>query len=105
MGLFSWLKPKKRGKVAPIVGKVEKEMVEIGKITHFFPHPSAAVIELTGSLKVGDKIAVRGNTTNFEQVIESMQIDNADITEATKGKVIGVKVKERVRTHDIVYKL
>lgn len=105
MGLFDWLKPKKREKIAPVAKKVEKEMVEIGKITHFFPHPGAAVIELTGALKVGDKIAVRGHTTSFEQVVESMQIDNVDITEATKGKVVGAKMKERVRANDIVYKL
>lgn len=97
MGIFDWLKGKKK---APA-----KEMIEIGKITHFFPHPSAAVIELNAPLKVGDKIAVRGHTTNFEQVVESMQIDNADITEAEKGKAIGVKVKEKVRGGDIVYKL
>ena len=107
MGLFDWLKPKKceKGKVAPAAGKVEKEMVEIGRITHFFPHPSAAVIELAGDLKVGDKIAVKGHSTDFEQVVKSMQINNVDIPEAEKGKVIGIKVKKRVRANDIVYKL
>lgn len=103
MGIFDWLKGKKAQK--PVAEKAGEEMLEIGKITHFFPHVNAGVIELQGDLKIGDKIAIKGHTTNFEQVVESMQIDNVDITEATKGKVIGVKVKERVRAGDTVYKL
>lgn len=103
MGIFGWLKGK--GEQKPAAEKAQEEMVEIGEITHFFPHVNAGVIELKGDLKVGDKIAIRGHTTNFEQVVESMQINNVDITEATKGKVIGVKVKERVRSGDTVYKV
>lgn len=103
MGIFDWLKGKK--KAPGPAGAPEKDMVEIGRISHFFPHPCAAVIELKATLKVGDRIAVRGHTTSFEQVVESMQIDNADITEAGKGKAIGVKVKEKVRGGDVVYKL
>lgn len=81
-------------------------MVEIGKVTHFFGKASAAVIELTkGDLKVGDTIYVKGHTSDFEQKIDSMQIDNAPIEKATKGQVIGVQVKEHVREHDVVYKV
>ena len=84
----------------------ERKMEEIGVVTGFFAHPCVGVIELTkGSFKIGDKIYIKGHTTEFEQVAESMQLENQPVQEATKGQSIGVKVKERVRRHDVVYKL
>lgn len=77
----------------------------IGRVTHFFEHPSAGIIELTeDGLKIGDRIKIKGHTTDFEQSVDSMQIEHEDIEEAKKGDVIGVKVKDRVREHDVVYK-
>ena len=76
----------------------------IGRVSAFFAHPSAAIIELEDSLKVDDKIRIKGHTTDFEQVIESMQIEHETIQEAKKGQSIGIKVKERTRGHDVVYK-
>ena len=101
VNLFGWLKRKK-----PVsTGKAtEEKLAEVGKVTHYFPHVKAAVIELTGMLRAGDKISIKGHTTNFEQTIKSMQSNNTDVTEAGKGKVVGIIVKERVREHDIVYK-
>ena len=64
-----------------------------------------AAIELTGALAVGDKIHIKGHTTDVELVVKSMQIDNADVKEAKKGDSVGVKVSERVRKHDTVYKV
>jgi putative protease len=64
-----------------------------------------AVVELTNTLKTGDKIAIRGNTTNFEQKIESMQVEHQPVKEAKKGQGIGLKVKEQVRLNDLVYLL
>ena len=84
--------------------EVKKEEV-VGRITHYFGHVEAAAIELTGSLKVGDTIHIKGHTTDFTEVIDSMQIENKPITEAKKGDVIGIGVKERVRPHDTVYKI
>jgi len=81
-------------------------MEEVGKVTDFFAHPSVAAIDITkGTLKVGDKVKIRGHTTDFEQVVESMQIEHKPIEEAKPGDKIGLKVKERVRPHDTVYKL
>lgn len=77
----------------------------IGKVEDFFAHPVVAGIGLTASLKVGDKIRIKGHTTDIEMTIDSMQIDNANVTEANKGDSIGVKVPERVRTGDSVYKI
>lgn len=77
----------------------------IGTVSDFFAHPVVAAIELTGPLAVGDKIRIKGHTTDVELVVKSMQIDNADVKEAKKGDSIGVKVSERVRKHDTVYKV
>ena len=84
--------------------EVKKEEV-VGRITHYFGHVEAAAIELTGSLKVGDTIHIKGHTTDLTEVIDSMQIENKPIAEAKKGDVIGIGVKERVRPHDTVYKI
>jgi selenocysteine-specific translation elongation factor len=74
-------------------------------VSDFFAHPVVAAIELTAPLKVGDKIRIKGHTTDLELTIESMQIENTDVKEAKAGDSIGVKVSERVRKHDTVYKL
>lgn len=79
---------------------------EIGIITHYFDHISVAVIKLTkGGVKVGDKIHIKGHTTDFEQSIKSMQVEHKDIKEAKKGHEIGLKVAEPVKEHDVVFKL
>jgi len=78
---------------------------EIGKISDFFAHPVVAGIELTGRLKVGDRIHIKGHTTDLELTVNSMQIDNVNVTEAKAGDAIGIKVTERVRRGDTVYKV
>ncbi len=78
---------------------------EVGKVMDFFAHPVVAGIDITGTLKVGDKIHIQGHTTDIEMVIASMQIDNADVSEAKKGDSVGIKVPDRVRTGDTVYKV
>ena len=77
----------------------------IGTVSDFFAHPVVAAIELTASLKVGDKIRIKGHTTDLELTIDSMQIDNEPVQEAKAGDSIGVKVPERVRGGDTVYKI
>ena len=79
--------------------------VEIGKVSDFFSRPVVAGIELTATLKQGDKIHIRGHTTDMEFIADSMQIDNVDVTQAKAGDAIGVKISERVRRGDIVYKV
>jgi putative protease len=78
----------------------------VGRITHYFTRLGVGVVELTdGDLKIGDTIHIKGHTTDFEQKVESMQIEHKPIEHATKGQSIGLKVKEHVREHDIVYKV
>ena len=74
----------------------------IGVVTHYFPHVQAAVIKLKKPLAVGDTILIKGTTTDFQQQVESMQIDRVPIQKAKKGDEIGLQVKERVREHDLV---
>jgi translation elongation factor EF-1alpha len=75
----------------------------IGKVTHYFSKINVAGIQLSGTLKVGDKISIEGATTNFEENIDSMQIDNKPVTEAKAGDMIGIKVKDKTRTGDNVF--
>ena len=77
----------------------------VGKVSDFFAHPVVAGIQLTATLKLGDKIHIKGHTTDIEMIVESMQINNVDVQEAKAGDAIGVKVTERVRREDTVYKV
>ena len=77
---------------------------EIGYVEHYFTHVEVAAIKITnGKIKVGDTIHIKGATTDFQQTIDSMEIDRKKIEEAGVGSSVGIKAKERVREHDIVY--
>jgi len=78
---------------------------EIGTVSDFFARPVVAAIELTAALEVGNKIHIKGHTTDLELTVDSMQINNVDVKEAKAGDSIGVKVGERVRKRDTVYKV
>jgi len=82
----------------------EENIVEVGHVTHFFSKISVAVIELKASLAVGNTILIKGPTTDFEQVVESMQIEHKNVQSAEAGQSIGLKVAQRVRERDAVYK-
>jgi len=77
----------------------------IGKVSDFFARPVVAGIELTGTLKLGDKIHIKGHTTDMELTIDSMQINNVNVNEAKDGDAVGIKVDDRVRRGDTVYKV
>ena len=78
---------------------------EIGKVIAFFAKPCVAAIEISaGSLSVGDTIRLKGATTDFEQKIESMEIDRNPVTTASVGQSVGIKVRDRVRPNDKVLK-
>ena len=77
----------------------------IGEVSDFFAHPVVAGIELTAGLRVGDKIRIKGHTTDLEMTVDSMEINNEQVAEAQPGDSIGVKVSERVRSGDSVYKI
>mgnify|MGYP001276421899 CR=1 FL=1 len=79
--------------------------VEIGKVSDFFAKPVVAGVELTVPLRAGDRIHIFGHTTDLEMTVESMQIDNAVVQEAKAGDAAGIKVPDRVRRGDTVYKI
>ena len=82
----------------------EENVVEVGHVSHFFTRINVAVVELSAALAVGDTILIKGPTTDFEQVVESMQIEHENIQKAEAGQSIGLKVEQRVREGDMVYK-
>ena len=82
----------------------EENLIEVGRITHYFSKIDVAVVELKAPLKVGDTIVINGPTTEAEQVVESMQIEHENIQQAEPGQSIGLKVSQRVRETDKVYK-
>jgi len=83
-------------------------MVEekIGFVEHFFTNVSVAAIKITdGELKIGDTIHIVGAHTDFKQKIDSMQIERNPVEHVESGDEVGIKVKDRVREHDVVYKI
>ena len=77
----------------------------IGKVIGYYSKISVAAINLEAPLKVGDKIKIKGNTTDFEQKVASMQIEHDKVEKAKKGDSVGIKVKDRVRPNDLIYKI
>ncbi|MEM3181420.1 MAG: hypothetical protein QW091_02170 [Candidatus Micrarchaeaceae archaeon] len=78
---------------------------EVGKITHYYDKLGVAIVNVAGSIKKGDRVLVKGATTNFEQVVQSIQIEHINVDEANKGDIIGLKVDQPVKEGDAVYKL
>ena len=80
--------------------------VQIGRVTHYFTHLGVAGVRVESqTLKVGDTIHITGHTTDLTQPVESMQLEHEPIEEAKPGQDIGIKVREHVREHDIVFKV
>jgi translation initiation factor IF-2 len=82
------------------------EREKIGEVFHYFSKLGVAAIRLTdGALKVGDTIQIQGPTTNLTQAVDSMQIEKGPVRAATKGQSVGLRVKEKVREKDLVYRV
>ena len=77
----------------------------IGKITHYFGKIGVAVVELEDEVNVGDEISIEGAVTNIRQTIESMQIEHKNIETAKAGESIGLKVVDKVREGDQVFRI
>jgi putative protease len=80
------------------------KLEEVGKVLHYYSRIGVAIIELKAPLSIGNQILVKGSTSDFEQVIESMQIEHINVNTAKKGDSIGLKVNKLVKPNDIVYK-
>ncbi|MBI4298395.1 MAG: translation elongation factor-like protein [Chloroflexi bacterium] len=79
--------------------------VEVGAVGDFFARPVVAGVDLISTLKVGDTIHIKGHTTDLQMVVESMQLNNVNVKEASAGQSVGIKVTDRVRGGDKVYKV
>jgi putative protease len=82
----------------------EERLEKAGIIAHYYAKIGVAVVNVTAPLNVEDKIRIKGSTTDFEQTLGSMEIEHKKIENARQGDSVGIKVKERVRESDIVYK-
>ena len=79
---------------------------KIGRVSHYFGRIGVAGIDITdGALAVGDTIHIKGRTTDFTQSIESMEIDGTPVQKAQPGQSVGMKLADRARNHDEVYKV
>jgi len=78
---------------------------EIGKVTHYFARLNVAVLSLTDSLSVGDRIRIRGRSTDLEQTVDSMQIEHKAVPQVGPGQEVALRVIERVREGDLVYRV
>ena len=83
---------------------MEEAIIEIGQVTHFFSKISVAIVELTLPLSVGDRILIKGLLTEFDQTVDSMQIDHKEIQRAEGGQNVGLKLAQLARERDVVYK-
>lgn len=85
---------------------MDKQLEKVGEIVHYFGDIKVAVIKATEeTISVGDQIKINGATTDFEQTIESLQVDKEDVEKIEEGQEAGMKVEERVREGDQVYRL
>ena len=82
------------------------ERTKVGEVFHFFGQISVAAIRLTdGSLAIGDTVQIQGPTTNLQQTVDTLQIEHAKVDRADRGQEVGMKVRDRVREKDFVYKV
>jgi putative protease len=78
---------------------------EVGTVSTFFARPVVAGLVLKGSIKVGDTLHIVGHTTDLNVTVESMQVNNVNVTSASPGQEVGIKVPTRVRGGDKVFKV
>jgi translation elongation factor EF-1alpha len=76
----------------------------IGRVTHYFGHLSVAAVTLTAPLAVGERIHVRGHTTDWEQTVSSMEVDHQAVTSAAPGDDVALKVDGHAREHDLIFR-
>lgn len=77
----------------------------VGKVSHYYSQIGVGIVKMEGTLKVGDQIKVKGYSTEFDQTIDSIQIDHKEVESADKGDIIGMKVNDKVREGDEVFKV
>ena len=79
--------------------------VEIGRVAHYYNHLSVAVLKLTESLKLGDKIHIVGHSTDLIERVASMEVNHHSVEWVKSGEDVAIKVLEPVHEHDMVYRI
>jgi len=80
------------------------QVLEIGKVIHFFSKIGVGIVELTAPLSLGDLILVKGPSTDFEMAVESMQIEHKSVSRAEGGQSIGLKMVQQAKERDVIYR-
>jgi putative protease len=89
-----------------VEGGVEMEEKKVGVVTHYFSHLGVGIIKVEAdSIKIGDTLHFKGHTTDFQQTVESLEIEHRVVEESKPGESVGTKVSEHVREHDEVFKV
>jgi len=83
----------------------EEELQKVGVIKHYYAKLGVAIVDITAPIDLQEKIRIKGTTTDFQQIIKSMEIEHKKVDKAKSGDAIGLKVEKRVREKDIVYKI
>lgn len=76
----------------------------IGTVTHYFSHLSVAAVAITDTLRTGDRIHIKGHTTDLEQTVDSMEVDHVRVDSAGPGDDVALHVDDHVRDHDHIYR-
>jgi len=88
----------------PPVEEPARHEVAVGTVTHYYSHLGVAIVQINnGSLTTGNSIHIQGHSTDFTQPVESMELEHQHIDKASIGQIVGLRVKDHVRVHDIVY--
>jgi putative protease len=77
----------------------------VGVVTDYFARIGVAAIDLDGALRAGDTLHIVGHTTDLTQQVESMQIEHEQVNEAKAGDPVAIKVSDRCRHGDVVYRV
>jgi ATP-dependent 26S proteasome regulatory subunit len=102
----SMIEPGPPPRVIPPVEEPAPNEEAIGTITHYYSHLSVAVAQINkGTLRTGDSIHIKGHTTDITQTVDSMEFEHQHVEQVGAGQSVGIKVKDHVREHDIVYRV
>ncbi|MGD6810361.1 MAG: translation elongation factor-like protein [Candidatus Bathyarchaeia archaeon] len=86
------------------VDEMEEDVIEIGNVAHVFLKTNIAVVDLKLPLSVGDRISIRGPVTDFDQTVDSIQVERKNIVRAQAGKSIELKLVQQAKERDVVFK-
>ena len=101
-------KPRSGARPAPVIkpAAVAVDEERVGVVTHYYSHLSVAIVLMErSSLRIGDRVHIKGHTTDFQQRVESMEINHAHVVQVGPKQEFGMRVIEHAREHDVVYKL